>query len=233
MTNEERQLIEGLFNRLSSLGREPKDRDAEAMIAQGLRRLPDAPYYLVQSTLMLEQALKEAQAQIQALEAQAGRGAGMGSGSFLGAGRPGPSSYSSSSSVPPSGPEPSPRPVPSAGFAPPGGSPWGPATSAPQAAGGGFFSRAMSTAAGVAGGIMVGDALRNMFGGGFGLGQPHAPHETAAYEAHESHESGGAGPPTDDDPSNDPGYDQAEDTSTYDAGNDPGFDTGGGGGMDT
>jgi hypothetical protein len=55
---------------------------------------------------------------------------------------------------------------------PPGaGGPWG--AQAPAAGGGGFLQSALTTAAGVAGGVMAADALKGLFGGGhggFGLG---------------------------------------------------------------
>ena len=70
MTPEERQLIAGLFERMRSFGTPEKDRDAEALIAQQLRAVPDATYMLVQSVLVQEQALQNAQARIQELEAR-------------------------------------------------------------------------------------------------------------------------------------------------------------------
>ena len=90
MTPEERELINGLFERMRSFGAPEKDRDAEALISQGVRATPDAAYMLVQSVLVQEQALQEAGNRIQDLEEQVrelqggGRERTSGSGSFLG-----------------------------------------------------------------------------------------------------------------------------------------------------
>ena len=78
---------------------------------------------------------------------------------------------------------------------------------------------ALATAAGVAGGMLLADSIRNMMGGG-------APCEPSTL----------AGPREGDDAEvpgrsdNDPGTDN--DAGTYDAGNDPGFDSGGGGDIE-
>ena len=91
MTPEERQLVTGLFDRMRGFGSPEKDREAEAMISQSVRAMPDAPYMLVQSVLAQEHALQEAGKRIEDLEAQVrslqGEGpprAPAGSGSFLG-----------------------------------------------------------------------------------------------------------------------------------------------------
>ena len=68
MTPEERQLITGLFDRLRSFGRPDKDKEAEALISQSVRAIPDAPYMLVQSTLVQEQALEATHSRLQELE---------------------------------------------------------------------------------------------------------------------------------------------------------------------
>ena len=169
MTPEERQLVTGLFDRMRSFGAPEKDRDAEAVINQSVRAMPDAPYMLVQSVLVQEHALQEAGKRIEDLEAQVrslqGEGpprAPAGSGSFLGgllgggraASQPG-------SSVPAIGS----RAVPS-GLGERQG--WGGQPPPPQAApaGGGFLRSAMTTAAGVAGGMLAAGAISNMLGGG-------------------------------------------------------------------
>ena len=68
MTPQERQLIDDLFERLSSLENNPRDADATAAIAQGMRRAPNAVYALVQTVLVQDEALKRANARIQELE---------------------------------------------------------------------------------------------------------------------------------------------------------------------
>jgi uncharacterized protein DUF2076 len=68
MIPEERQLIASLFDRLRSFGRPEKDEQAEALIAQSIRAIPDVPYMLVQSTLIQEQALEAANTRLQEAE---------------------------------------------------------------------------------------------------------------------------------------------------------------------
>lgn len=82
MTPQERQLIDDLFDRLSKLEGSPRDPDAVAAIAQGLRAAPNAVYALVQTVLIQDEALKRANAHIQELEA-AGAQQPAQSGSFL------------------------------------------------------------------------------------------------------------------------------------------------------
>ncbi|WEK06076.1 MAG: DUF2076 family protein [Candidatus Devosia phytovorans] len=67
---EDHEAIEGLFNRIEDVARNsaPRDRDAEALIQQRLRDYPPAPYYMAQTILMQEQALREARARIEELE---------------------------------------------------------------------------------------------------------------------------------------------------------------------
>lgn len=68
MTPQERQLIDDLFDRLAKLEGAPRDSEAVAAIAQGLRRAPNAPYALVQTVLIQDEALKRADARIAELE---------------------------------------------------------------------------------------------------------------------------------------------------------------------
>jgi hypothetical protein len=69
MTPQERQLIDDLFDRLSKLEGTPRDPDAVAAMAQGLRAAPNAVYALVQTVLVQDEALKHANSRIQELEA--------------------------------------------------------------------------------------------------------------------------------------------------------------------
>jgi len=68
MTPQERQLIDELFERLSRLEGTPRDPEASAAIAQGLRSAPNALYPLVQTVLVQDEALKRANHHIQELE---------------------------------------------------------------------------------------------------------------------------------------------------------------------
>ena len=71
MTPQERQLVDDLFDRLARLETSPREPDADAAIAQGLRRAPNAVYALVQTVLVQDEALKRADARIQELEGSA------------------------------------------------------------------------------------------------------------------------------------------------------------------
>jgi len=70
MTPQERQLVDDLFDRLSKVEGAPRDPDALAAIAQGLRRAPNALYALVQTVLLQDEALKRAHSRIQELEGE-------------------------------------------------------------------------------------------------------------------------------------------------------------------
>ena len=175
MTPDERQLITGLFDRMRNLGTVEKDRDAEALINERVRAAPDAPYMLVQSVLVQEEALQQAEARIRQLEeqmrdlepsdARAPASGGSFLGGLFGGGRP--AAQPGNSSVPPIGSR-------AADFPPPGrdrpaSGPFAGAYDAqpPQAAaGGGFMRSAMTTAAGVAGGMLAAGAIRDLMGGG-------------------------------------------------------------------
>src|SRR5437762_7161128 len=82
MTPQERQLVDGLFERLSKVENAPRDPDAAAAIADGLRKAPNAVYALVQTALVQDEALKRANDRIQELEA-GGAGGQQQSGGFL------------------------------------------------------------------------------------------------------------------------------------------------------
>jgi hypothetical protein len=82
MTPQERQLVDDLFDRLSRLENAPRDPDATAAMAQGLRNAPNAVYALVQTVLLQDEALKRANSRIQELE-QGQAGQQSQSGGFL------------------------------------------------------------------------------------------------------------------------------------------------------
>src|SRR5262245_31734480 len=108
MTPEERQLITGLFDRMRGFGAPQKAREAETVINDAMRSVPDAAYMLVQSVLVQEHALEEAQSRIQDLEQQvrdAESAARPSGGSFLGGllGGGRPAAQPSATSVPPIG----------------------------------------------------------------------------------------------------------------------------------
>src|SRR5665213_3005967 len=71
MQPEERDLIAGLFGRLKSFDSQPRDPEADRLIGGTIASQPGAPYLLVQTVLVQEQALKAAQERIADLEAKA------------------------------------------------------------------------------------------------------------------------------------------------------------------
>src|SRR5918999_1056418 len=72
MTPEERNLVTALFDRLATLEDAQRDPEAERIIRDGLRQAPNAPYALVQTVLVQDEALKRADARIRELEGGAG-----------------------------------------------------------------------------------------------------------------------------------------------------------------
>lgn len=195
MSPEERQLLQGLFDRIRNSAGTPRDREAESFIADNIRQQPYAPYLLAQTVIVQDQALQAANTRLQQLETQIGdlqRQGGPqqqpGSGGFLsgiGALFGGASSQPSGGQQPPQGgfgsvpparpawgqpPQPQgyapppPSYAPQQGYAPPQqGGPWG--AQPPQASGGGFLHGALGAAAGVAGGVLLADSIRGLFGG--------------------------------------------------------------------
>jgi hypothetical protein len=185
MTPEERQMLAGLFERIKTAGATPRDQEAESFINDAIRATPFAPYVLSQTVLVQQHALEAAAHRIADLEAATAHAAeaAQEQGSFLG--NLGRSIFGGGpSSAPPPRPgydpaaqqqppqQPSNAPPPS-GYAPQRPGPWG----APQApypqqggGGGGFLQNAASTAAGVAGGVVLGNMLGGLFGGHSGGG---------------------------------------------------------------
>src|SRR5262245_31441441 len=83
MTPQERQRVAELFDRLAQLENAPRERDAEDAIVQGLRQAPHAPYALVQTVLIQEEALERANARIRELEDESGATTQPRQGGFL------------------------------------------------------------------------------------------------------------------------------------------------------
>src|SRR5690348_16938030 len=76
MQAEERDLITGLYERLRPFDAQPRDPEAERLIANFVVRQPSAAYLLTQTVLVQEQALKAAQARIAELENKPSGGSG-------------------------------------------------------------------------------------------------------------------------------------------------------------
>ena len=64
MTSDERTLISNLFERLKQASSQQKDAGADEYIRTKVSEQPSAPYILVQSTLVMQQALTAAQGRI-------------------------------------------------------------------------------------------------------------------------------------------------------------------------
>ena len=172
MSPEERQLLTGLFDRIRSAATTPRDQEAEALIQDATKAQPYAPYYLAQTVLVQDQALRaandrlqELEGKVKDLESQAASGPRPGGflsglGSLFG-GSSGPSSAPRAGmGMPPQGG----WQQPPQGYAPPGAAPgpWGGQGASP---GGGFLTGALGTAAGVAGGVLLADSIRGLFAG--------------------------------------------------------------------
>ena len=70
MVPQERDLITTLLARLKSTAGQPKDPEADTLIRQAAAEQPDAPYYLVQTVLIQDLSLHQAQNRITELEKQ-------------------------------------------------------------------------------------------------------------------------------------------------------------------
>ena len=178
MTPEERNLVIELFDRLATLEDAPRDPEAERLIRDGLRQAPNAPYALVQTVLVQDEALKRADARIRELESGAPSDAEPHDTSFLGGMRD--SLFGKRGSVPSvrpadaapmssawnagtQSPQPMQAPQPMPGMA----------AGAPMAPGGSFLGNAAAAAAGVIGGSLLLSSIRSM------MGAPHGAQAAA------------------------------------------------------
>jgi hypothetical protein len=177
MDTQDRQAIEGLFARLADTARQSPERDgeAEAFIRAEIARQPTAPYYMAQTIVVQSYALEAAQARIEELEQElAARPAGGGGllGGLFGGGAREPARPSRT--VPNAGAmasQPMGAPaVGASGMGAPSG-PWAGGTAGTGAGGmaarpgGGFLAGAAQTAMGVAGGLLLGNAIAGLFQG--------------------------------------------------------------------
>ncbi len=156
MTPNEKALIEDLFNRLRSAAPSGRDAEAESAIAAEMARSPGAAYALVQTVLVQDQALREAHDRVQAAEAAAQQArtapqqAPEAPASFL---------ERAGSALQGFGGQRNRAPLQQQAQEP----------EQPARGGGGFLQGALQTAAGVAGGALLFEGVRSMFGGGSGL----------------------------------------------------------------
>lgn len=190
MDQNDRHAIESLFGKLSDVERQagPRDSEAEGFIRERIAAQPGAPYFMAQTIVVQEQALNSAQRRIEELEyelanrpQQAASGGGLLSSLFGGSARPAPQAAPR-------------RPAPPAGIggpasAPAPSGPWGQQSAfgqqAGRPAGGGFLAGAAQTAMGVAGGVLLGNAIAGMFAGDTANAaqQPATAEPAAAEEA--------------------------------------------------
>jgi hypothetical protein len=193
MTPQERQMVDDLFDRLAKMESAPRDPDATAAMAQGLRAAPNAVYALVQTVLVQDEALKQAHHRIEELEAAGAPQQRQSGGGFLDSMRDTVFGQNQPrGSVPNVPPPPVPnRPVWNSGQvlqqsqqypeqhyneppygqqpygAPQGqmGGPMGGAFGGAMGGGGSFLGTAAATAAGMVGGSLLLNSFRGMMGG--------------------------------------------------------------------
>jgi hypothetical protein len=144
MDQNERHIIDDLFTRLREAERRagPRDAEAERLIGGHLTRQPAAPYYMAQAIVVQQEALGNAQARIEQLERELTErpaGGGFLGGLFGGEREPAQPRQRRSGS---------------------GQGPW----SQPYGQGGGFLAGAAQTAMGVAGGVLIANAIADLLG---------------------------------------------------------------------
>jgi hypothetical protein len=244
MTPQERDLITALLGRLQQQSGKPRDPEADALIREGGAKMPDALYLLVQTVLIQDMALHEAQNRIAELErTRDAPSARETPPSFL------PQRQSQSAtqgSVPTAGRWSNAAPGAASPSAQPG---WSQSTGAPAMAppaygygtgygpqmltGGGssFLRDAAATAAGVVGGSLLFQGLHSMFapnyGAGFLTGMPMQPgiSETVINNYYnDDHGTQQSADTVDAANTQDAGQDYADDGSSGDGGNSGGYD---------
>jgi hypothetical protein len=220
MSPEEKSVIAGIFDRLAQAGNQPRDPEAEQLIAERLRAQPYAPYVMAQAIYVQEQALTSLTQQVEQLKAEVQQlseelsrrpqqSGGFLSGLFGGGAQPAQQprqGYANAADA--QAPGGAPGGPWGRGSVPQAGGPWnqqpqfqqgGPMASRFGGGGGfggggsGFLGTAMTTALGVAGGMMIANAVSHAFSGagseasklaeGLGLGdtaKAEPPKETAA-----------------------------------------------------
>ena len=164
MNVQDQTAIEGLFERLKQAESEsgPRDGEAEQLIDSLVKQQPAAPYLMAQAVLVQEHALQQLQSRVETLEQelasrpQAGGGflGGLFGGGAAASGAPAAMDRSGSRSEGRSGgwgSQSSPSQAPAAAFQ--------------RGQSGGFLAGAAQTAMGVAGGVLLGNAIAGMFAG--------------------------------------------------------------------
>lgn len=245
MNDQERQIIDDMFARLQQVANQPRDPEAERHIAERVRAQPYAPYAMAQAIVVQEQALANLNAEVERLRAEMDRmqrqpQGGLLASIFGGSRQPEPMHRQGGSTWGRSGEQASPAGygsgmpqqqipmggAPGGGFGGGfgGGGPWG-----QRAGGGGFLQSAMTTAAGVAGGMMIANALSSAFGGDHGADAKQA----LAGEHGDAPAAGGFGDASADSDGGSGSFGGITDSLYQDASHDdPSADFGGDGGDD-
>ena len=159
MNEQERGMIEGLFQRLQQAETHsgPRDHEAEALIQNLMARQPSAAYLLAQVVLVQEQGLRNLQTRVEELERQQAERTQSGGG-FLGGLFGGAQPHSAPEPATPKTSGWSNSRLPSqtaAAIQKPG--------MQPASQGGGFMAGAMQTAVGVGGGMLLANAVSGLF----------------------------------------------------------------------
>jgi len=143
MNRDDRDAIEGLFDRLAAAARQSphRDTDAEALINDEMARQPAAAYYMAQTVVVQQQALEAAARRIEELEAAERRGRNGLFGGLFDDGHGRQNRDETRNVARQRGP-------------------WD------RAAGSGFLAGAAQTALGVAGGVLLGSAIGSLLGAG-------------------------------------------------------------------
>jgi hypothetical protein len=157
---EDERAIEDLFERLQNVERNsaPRDLEADRLIRQRLSENQAAGYYMAQTIIVQEAALREAQQRIEALEARQSQGGFL--GGIFGSDRPEQTRN-------------------------PQRGPWGQSAEDETydrrrpSNGGGFLAGAAQTALGVTGGLLLGSALAGLFTGEAQAAETVVPPEPA------------------------------------------------------
>ncbi len=172
---DDRSAIDGLFDRIEDVARnsQARDRAAEIQIQERLQRFPPAPYYMAQTIVMQEEALRQAQARIEQLEAQGQQRGGGFMGGLFGGNEPQQQQPARRRGPWDRGSDYDERPR--------------------QGQGGGFLAGAAQTALGVTGGVLLGSAIAGMLTGGANAEEynPDAASEEAADTGVEDMVAGG------------------------------------------
>ena len=150
MSSEDRRAIEQIFARLDEVAQRspPRDPEADRFIQQQMASRPGSAYYMAQSIVALEEALKAANQQLESAKGRASQGSLMPRR---------PAQYEDEDEA---------AMRSGRGFDPNVGSSGAYRSAAAEGPGTGFLAGAFQTALGVAGGTLLGNSIASIFGSG-------------------------------------------------------------------